>query len=67
MKLYAWQPRGHGPLSFFVLAESEETARAAVAQKIQDNDDLEFDTKAWPEGYELSIFAAGEVATNYND
>jgi hypothetical protein len=30
MKLFAWQPTGHGPLSFFVMAEDEASARVAV-------------------------------------
>lgn len=35
MKLYAWKPRGHGEQSFFVAAESEGEARAAVDEEIQ--------------------------------
>ena len=31
MKLYAFQPEGHGPKSFFVMSESEEEARKAVS------------------------------------
>jgi hypothetical protein len=30
VRLYAWQPNGHGEESFFVMAESEESAKVAV-------------------------------------
>jgi len=40
MKLYAWQPQGHGELSWFVCAESEADARAAVDREIARRMDL---------------------------
>ena len=37
MKLYAWQPNGYGQLSYYVMAESEKEAKAAV----ESSDDFE--------------------------
>ncbi len=34
MKLYAWQPKGHGETSFFVMAENEDQAREYVEAEI---------------------------------
>jgi hypothetical protein len=34
MKLFAWQPNGHGELSWFVAAVDEEEARTAVEAEI---------------------------------
>jgi hypothetical protein len=36
MKLYIWQPRGFGEMSFSIVAESEEAAREAVNLKISE-------------------------------
>ena len=30
MRLYAWKPEGHGPLSFFVMAKSEDAAKKSI-------------------------------------
>jgi hypothetical protein len=37
MKMYAWQPSGHGQYSFFVCAENEIEAKKAVDKYIADN------------------------------
>jgi len=82
MKLYAWQPQGHGEQSFFVMAESEEQARQAVEAKIaellakgasddyweEDGHYTEYDFNGFGTGYYvLTVLDAGEVALNDND
>ena len=82
MKLYAWQPNGHGEQSFFVLAETEEQARAAVEAKIADllakhaddnyfEDDgnySEMDFSGWgTDYYKLTVAGVAEVIMNSND
>ena len=37
-QLYAFQPKGHGPSSFFVIAESVEDALIRVAEYIAKNE-----------------------------
>ena len=39
MKLFAFQPRGHGPASFFIMAKSIEGARVRVHDFCQNQDD----------------------------
>lgn len=39
MKLYAFYPDGHGPFSFFVMAETEEEAIAAIEEERKKHDD----------------------------
>ena len=68
MKLYAWRPDGHGQLSFFVMAESEQAARAAVEAAVERirGDGRRYDVDGWgTDYYELSVYAAGEVAEHY--
>lgn len=73
MKLYAWQPRGHGQLSFFVCASSEEEARIAVHKAIdvfraQESWRADYETKGWgTDYYDLSVVEPGVVITNCND
>ena len=80
MKLYAFQPRGHGEFSFFVCAASEEEARQAVDAHIRQRKqqhvlaiercDYESDCRAAGWGtdyYELTVFEPGQVAENDND
>jgi len=64
MKLYAFQPRSYGELSFFVMAESEVEARAAV-----DNYGTEpHEKEGWGTNYyELTVADAGQVLVNSND
>jgi len=76
MKLFAWQPKGFGQLSFFVCAENEEIARIAVDQEIarlktisKDNFDAidEYDAIGWgTDYYELTVVDPGVVVTNDN-
>jgi len=35
LKLYAFYPEGHGPLSFFVMAKDEHTAKTEVCAYIE--------------------------------
>lgn len=44
MKLYAFQPNGHGQLSFFTMAESEEKAVKNVEALIAKR---EYDHEGW--------------------
>jgi hypothetical protein len=76
--LYAWQPRGHGEPSFFVCAESEDAARAAVESDIKrrmaipwDNDE-KFErldsVHGWgTDYYDLTVAPVGRVIANDND
>ena len=72
MKLYAWQPRGHGQQSFFVCAESEGAARSAVDQEIarlKSTAELdEYSVRGWGTAYyDLTIADPGYVVQNEND
>jgi hypothetical protein len=68
MKLFAWQPTGHGPLSFFVMAEDEASARVAVEAFIQAQGLKGYDVGGWDtgDGYEFTIAEAGQVLINDN-
>lgn len=67
MKLYVWQPNGHGQYSFFVAAESEELARAAVDKMVAQKPNA-YEYQGWgTEYYTLTVADAGEVVTNEND
>jgi hypothetical protein len=68
MKLYAWQPNGHGQLSFFVCAESEEAARAAVESQIAKLEFGDYAVRGWgTDYYELTAAEPGEVIEHAND
>jgi hypothetical protein len=75
VKLFAWQPKGHGEFSFFVAATSEEEARKAVdgyiaLHKGKDDGHYIDNTTASRWGtdyYELKVVEIGEVITNEND
>lgn len=64
-KLYAFQPRGHGPQSFFVFADNEAAAREAVDRHVAAH--AADWPGSWPTEYELTVAGAGEVVTNDND
>jgi hypothetical protein len=71
MKLYAFQPQGHGEQSFFTIAKSEEEAIKAVNKHIE---------KVYPKGspneydaygfgtdyYEMTVVEEGQVVENNN-
>lgn len=77
LKLYGWQPNGHGELSWFVVAETEEQARAAVGAEIARREALQFDdpnriskydSSGWnTDYYTLTVSEPGEVQSNVND
>jgi len=74
MKLYAWQPKGHGEYSFFVCAENEKEARAAVDRYIEEHknkdDDAclrDYEIGGWgTEYYTLTVLNPLQVITNDN-
>lgn len=72
MQLYLWSPNGHGPLSFMVVAESEEAARAAVDAHIEATHPARpghepIERAGWPKEYALEVYASGVVAEHQND
>jgi hypothetical protein len=71
MKLYAFQPKGHGEMSAFVMAESEQEARA----RIREAANAEEARRGWPvdldgfdtDYYQIHALGPGEVVLNDND
>jgi len=77
VKLFAFQPPHHGPHSFYVMAEDEAAARAAVDAHIAAQlDQVEGpwlvglssrDIEGWPQDFSMQAMEAGEVITQEND
>lgn len=77
MKLFAFTPKGHGQQSFFVMANSEEEARHAVQNKINEllagrGDDgcsySDYDFEGFgTDYYRLDVYELNHVALNSND
>lgn len=75
MKLYAFQPNGHGQYSFFVAAASEEEARNAVADhialhkgKVDGHHIGGYEVEGWgTDYYVLTVLNPNEVISNCND
>jgi len=75
MKLYAFQPDGHGPSSFFVMAQSTEDAKEAIDRFIneikQDIDgrqhQLQLRSDWTTTEYMLTVCEQRDVITNDND
>ena len=69
IKLYAWQPDGHGEYSFYVTAYSKEQAIAAVEKHMQDDPwEGNFLESGWgTDYYQLTVLDVGQVITNAND
>ena len=77
LKLYAWQPKGHGELSWFVLAKSEMAAKSYVESEmvrrksLPDGDDCKisnYECRGWgTEYYALTVASIGVVLTNENE
>ena len=65
-KLYAWQPEGHGPLSFFVAADSKQEAEESVRRYLFENKTDNYDRGGWPLNFELSVVEKGIVVANDN-
>lgn len=70
MKLFAWQPDGHGEDSFFVMAENEAAAREAVEAFIRQPRSARDYVAASGWGtdyYKLTVADEGQVLTNLNE
>ena len=75
VRLFAWQPKGHGEYSFFVAATSEDEARKAVNDYIalhKGKDDghylNDYEIGGWEtDYYKLTVLNPGQVITNCND
>lgn len=77
LKLYAWQPNGHGEFSWFVLAESEAEAKESVEKEIarcmalpidDPNRITEYETKGlWTDYFTLTIAERGQPVINANE
>jgi hypothetical protein len=69
MKLYAWQPKGHGQYSFFVCAENEDAAHHAVDVEVKRlrDEGSNYETDGWPSDYwELRIIEPETAIFNDN-
>lgn len=73
MKLYAFRPRGHGELSFYVMETSERGARLMVSEYIKrklngDDEMYAHYANGWgTDYYEMEVYEQGFVAINSND
>ena len=81
MKLYAWQPKGHGQVSFFVMSENEDQAKKAVNNEIKrllaasNQDDFpdclnytDYYFYGWgTDYYELTVCGEDQIVLNNND
>ena len=71
MKLYAFRPKGHGELSFFVNADNESEARNLIDKWIEKWDNRELlphETSGWgTDYYELETHELRQVVVNSND
>jgi hypothetical protein len=75
VRLFAYQPKCHGRYSFFVAADSEQVAMAAIATYITKhkgkNDGhyvTDYSTDGWgTDYYALTVLNPGQVITNDND
>jgi len=77
MKLYVFRPNGHGPLSWFVVANSHDEAITEVQAEIDRRRTLapgaqdwlsKHDYDGWDEGeYELETHGIGVVVSHAND
>lgn len=69
MKLYVWQPKNYGQMSFFTIAPDEKSAEISVAQYIQqqcaeDDSYTKDEAYGWgTDAYTLIILDVGEVIT----
>jgi len=71
MKLYAFFPDGHGPFSFFVMAETEAEAVLAVEKERKKYDAEDSDgfgsTDVTQPHYMKAVVGANVVLINAND
>ncbi len=71
MKLYAFQPQGHGEQSFFTIAKSEEEAIKAVKKHIDTHYPKgslnEYDAYGFgTDYYKMTVIEEGQVVENNN-
>ena len=71
MKLYAFQPQGHGEQSFFTIAKSEEEAIKAVTKHIEKvypkGSPNEYDAHGFgTDYYKMTVVEEGQVVENNN-
>lgn len=72
MKLYAFQPNGHGELSFFTIAKNEDEAKKVINKYVEDNylknGKLDYRAGGWgSDYYTLTEIEEGGVIENHND
>lgn len=72
MKLYAFQPNGHGEVSFFTIAKNEEEAKKVANKYVQDNyvidEKLDYRVSRWgTDYYILTVIEEGDILENDND
>jgi len=72
MKLYAFQPNGHGQTSFFTIAKNEKEARKVVNKYVEDNylksGLFNYSVNGWgSDYYTLTVIEEGGVIENDND
>lgn len=72
MKLFAFQPSGHGQASFFTIAADEEEARRVVDRYVRDkyveDGKLDYMAIGWgTEYYRVTVVDPGQVIENDND
>jgi hypothetical protein len=66
IRLYAFQPKGHGERSFFVAAASEDEAKCAVEKHLTRVS--EYEKRGWgTDYYEMTVLDVGQVVSNTND
>lgn len=68
MKLFSFCPQGHGQLSFYIMAESEESATTQVKEYIKNNNLDEYDYYGFgTDYYQVTATEPDVVITNRND
>ena len=73
MLLYVWRPRGHGQLSFFVVAASLAEAKAAIDAHVDHtyrahDGTLAYEARGWnTDYYEGFSYSVGTVVEHPNE
>jgi len=70
MKLFAFEPNGHGQLSFYIIAENEKEAFELVDKYVKENyfknNKYDYEAEGWGTTYYILRKAKkGEVIENY--
>jgi hypothetical protein len=71
LRLFVFDPIGHGPHSFSVIAQTEEEARQLVQAHVDSAHtlagQLNYEAKGWGTGgYIVTAFEPGEIAEHEN-